>query len=234
MHSSPIATSKFKPTLLAMMISAAACPAFAATETDNTATDTSKQNESTMTVVAPAGSDFKPGGDELVPAYLDGQVINGGRMGMLGQQNAMDVPFNVVGYSSKLIEDQQAKTIADVVRNDASVQNVQGFGSYAQNYRIRGFDLYGDDMTLGGLPGVMPRQIIAANIIDRVEVFKGTNALMNGSSTTAVGGMINLEPKHADDVPLTRVGVDTHRLRKWVSQWMQGAVLVMITSSVSV
>lgn len=206
MQSSPIAAGTFKPTLLAMLISAAACPAFAATTA--TTTDTSKDNESTMTVVAPAGSDFKPGGDELVPAYLDGQVINGGRMGMLGQQNAMDVPFNVVGYSSKLIEDQQAKTIADVVRNDASVQNVQGFGNYAENYRIRGFDLYGDDMTLGGLPGIMPRQIIAANLIDRVEVFKGANALMNGSATTGVGGMINVEPKHADDIPLTRVGID--------------------------
>lgn len=206
MQSSPIAAGTFKPTLLALLISAAASPAFAATTA--TTTDTSKDNESTMTVVAPAGSDFKPGGDELVPAYLDGQVINGGRMGMLGQQNAMDVPFNVVGYSSKLIEDQQAKTIADVVRNDASVQNVQGYGNFAESYRIRGFDLYGDDMTLGGLSGIMPRQIIAANIVDRVEVFKGANALMNGGATTAVGGMINLEPKHAGDVPLTRIGVD--------------------------
>lgn len=206
MQSSPIAAGTFKPTLLAMLISAAACPAFAATTA--TTTDTSKDNESTMTVVAPAGSDFKPGGDELVPAYLDGQVINGGRMGMLGQQNAMDVPFNVVGYSSKLIEDQQAKTIADVVRNDASVQNVQGFGNYGESYRIRGFQLDGDDMTLGGLAGIMPRQVISTQMIDRVEVFKGANALMNGAATTAVGGMINLEPKHADDVPLTRLGVD--------------------------
>ncbi len=54
-----------------------------------------------------------------MPAFLDGQVANGGRMGMLGQQNAMDVPFNIISYTSKLVEDQQAKTIADVVANDA-------------------------------------------------------------------------------------------------------------------
>lgn len=45
---------------------------------------------------------------------------------MLGQQNAMDVPFNIISYTSKLVEDQQAKTIADVVANDAGVQFVQG------------------------------------------------------------------------------------------------------------
>ncbi|MFS2222698.1 TonB-dependent receptor [Pantoea sp. B65] len=203
MHSSLFATSRFKPTLLAVVIGSAIFPALAETRTDS-----SKKDESTMTVVAAPENNFNPGGDQLVPAYLDGQVVNGGRMGMLGQQNAMDVPFNVIGFSSKLIEDQQAKTIADVVRNDASVQNVQGYGNFAESYRIRGFQLDGDDMTLGGLAGIMPRQVIATNMVDRVEVFKGANALMNGSATTAVGGMINLEPKHADDVPLTRVGVD--------------------------
>jgi TonB-dependent Receptor Plug Domain. len=41
---------------------------------------------------------------------------------MLGEQNAMDVPFNVIGYTAKMIQDQQAQTIADVVRNDAGVR----------------------------------------------------------------------------------------------------------------
>lgn len=45
---------------------------------------------------------------------------------MLGEQKAMDVPFNVIGYTAKLVQDQQAKTIADVVSNDAGVQAVQG------------------------------------------------------------------------------------------------------------
>ncbi|SQC09119.1 putative TonB-dependent receptor [Klebsiella pneumoniae] len=28
---------------------------------------------------------------------------------MLGEQKAMDVPFNVIGYTSKLIQDQQSE-----------------------------------------------------------------------------------------------------------------------------
>ncbi|MBP2170900.1 iron complex outermembrane receptor protein [Erwinia toletana] len=203
MHSTLFATRGFKPTLLAVLIGSVTFPALAATDTD-----TSKKTESTMTVVAAPEDSFKAGGDELVPAYLDGQVANGGRMGMLGQQNAMDVPFNVIGFTSKLIEDQQAKTIADVVRNDAAVQNVQGYGNFGESYRIRGFQLDGDDMTLGGLAGIMPRQVISTAMVDRVEVFKGANALMNGAATTAVGGMINLEPKHAGDLPMARVGID--------------------------
>ncbi|GHK53520.1 hypothetical protein KPZU09_32560 [Klebsiella pneumoniae] len=86
----------------------------------------------------------------MVPAFLDGQIAHGGRLGMLGEQKAMDVPFNVIGYTSKLIQDQQAKTIADVVSNDAGVQAVQGYGNFAETYRIRGFKLDGDDMTMGG------------------------------------------------------------------------------------
>ena len=82
--------------------------------------------EETLIVEANETSDFKSGGDLVVPAFLDGQIAHGGRLGMLGEQKAMDVPFNVIGYTSKLIQDQQAKTIADVVSNDAGVQAVQG------------------------------------------------------------------------------------------------------------
>ncbi|MCX8959840.1 TonB-dependent siderophore receptor [Erwinia psidii] len=208
---------RFRLTLLAALIGSLTAPAMAAVNGSTAtvlaakkaaASDTASTHDQTMTVVATPESPFSPGGDRLVPAYLDGQIANGGRLGMLGEQNAHNVPFNVVGYTSKMIEDQQAKTIKDVVANDASVQNVQGYGNFAETYRIRGFDLYGDDMTLGGLPGVMPRQVVSTQMIDRVEVFKGANALINGAASSGVGGMINLEPKHADDVPLTRVGVD--------------------------
>ncbi len=144
----------------------------------------------------------------MVPAFLDGQIAHGGRLGMLGEQKAMDVPFNVIGYTSKLIQDQQAKTIADVVSNDAGVQAVQGYGNFAETYRIRGFKLDGDDMTMGGLAGVVPRQVMDTQMLERVEIFKGANSLLNGAASSGVGGMINLEPKRAEDLPTARVGVD--------------------------
>ncbi|MCS2153332.1 TonB-dependent siderophore receptor [Scandinavium goeteborgense] len=197
-------TIAFRKTLLALAISAVSHSAFSADSTANT----SKKAEETMVVQATEGSDFKAGGDDLVPAFLDGQVAHGGRMGMLGEQNAMDVPFNVIGYTSKLVKDQQAKTIADVVSNDASVQAVQGYGNFAETYKIRGFQLDGDDMTLGGLSGVVPRQVMDTQMLERVEVFKGANGLLNGAASSGVGGMINLEPKRAEDTPIASVGVD--------------------------
>ncbi|WP_338569407.1 TonB-dependent siderophore receptor [Erwinia billingiae] len=199
--------NRFRLSLLAALISTATAPALAAT-TDSTASKKSATPEETLTVVAKPDDNFTAGGDQLVPAYLDGQIANGGRVGMLGEQDAKNVPFNVIGYTNKMIQDQQATTLKDVVANDASVQNVQGYGNFAETYRIRGFDLDGDDMTFGGLAGVMPRQVVSTQMIDRVEVFKGSNALINGSASSGVGGMINLEPKHAEDTPLTRIGVD--------------------------
>ncbi|WP_145592032.1 TonB-dependent receptor [Yersinia rochesterensis] len=178
------------------------------TITDTANTDESKKND-TITVVGTQDT-FRAGGNDLIPTYLDGQVANGGRIGFLGQQDARNVPFNVISYTSKMIEDQQANTIADVVRNDASVQNVRGFGNPSQNYRIRGYNLDGDDISFGGLFGVLPRQIVSTSMVERVEVFKGANAFINGISPSGsgVGGMINLEPKRAGDTPLTRVTVD--------------------------
>jgi iron complex outermembrane receptor protein len=182
-------------TLLALAVGAATHSAFAA---DN-------QRGHPRCPGCPA-SDFKPGGDQLVPAFLDGQVANGGRMGMLGQQNAMDVPFNIISYTSKLVEDQQAKTIADVVANDAGVQFVQGYGNSAETYRIRGLKFDGDDMTFGGLSGVLPR-VVDTQMVDRIEIFKGQLADERRGSS-GVGGMINLEPKHAGELPQAKVGVD--------------------------
>ncbi|MBZ6395439.1 MULTISPECIES: TonB-dependent receptor [Pantoea] len=201
-----------KPTLLAMLIGASCLPVMAATPASSAAPRDAAQDASqsgqTMTVTASADDDFTPGGDQPVPAYLEGQVAHGGRLGMLGEQKAMDVPFNVIGFTAKMIEDQQAKTIADVVRNDAGVQNVKGYGNFAESYRIRGFLLDGDDMTYGGLPGVVPRQVMDASLVDRVEIFKGANSLLNGAASSGVGGIINLEPKHAGATPQVRVGVD--------------------------
>lgn len=204
----PLFNPGLKPMLLAVMVSAGCLPVIAATTHATTVQTNANNEQQTLTVTATPQSDFKPGGNDLVPAYLDGQIANGGRLGMLGEQNAMNVPFNVIGFTAKMIRDQQAKTIADVVRNDAGVQNVKGYGNFAESYRIRGFKLDGDAMTYGGLAGIVPRQVMDASMIDRVEIFKGANALLNGSAESGVGGMINLEPKHAEDSPLTRIGID--------------------------
>ncbi|MGM8849771.1 TonB-dependent receptor [Salinicola halophyticus] len=147
-------------------------------------------------------------GDTPPPAYAGGQVAAGGRIGVLGEQDTMDVPFNVISYTRDLIENQQSDTLGDVLQNDASVTVGRGFGNYSESFKVRGFDLYGDDISYGGLYGVLPRQLINTSMMGRVELFKGSSAFANGvpAGGTGVGGAVNIEPKRATDEPITRVG----------------------------
>jgi iron complex outermembrane receptor protein len=153
-------------------------------------------------------ADVLPG--DRAPAYGGGQVARGASFGVLGEQKMIDVPFSMTTYTSKLIEDQQARTLADVLDNDPAVRSGLGYGNQAQVFVIRGFQLTGDDISLNGLYGITPRQLVATETLDRVDVFKGANAFLNGASPTgsAIGGGINLELKRADDKPLTRVTVE--------------------------
>ncbi|MGV8921513.1 MAG: TonB-dependent receptor [Pseudomonas sp.] len=146
----------------------------------------------------------------LPEAYAGGQVARGGQMGVLGNQDHMDVPFTMTSYTSKLIEDQQAENVGDVLLNDPSVRQSAGFGNQSQAFVIRGLPLNGDDISFNGLYGVLPRQIISTDGVERVEVFKGPNAFLNGASPTGtgLGGSVNLQPKRATDTPIRRYTQD--------------------------
>lgn len=158
----------------------------------------------TITVTSTA---IETAGNTPPPTYAGGQVAAGGRLGILGEQDAMNVPFNVISYTDELIENQQADTIGDVLQNDASVAVGTGFGNYSESFKIRGFNLYNDDISFGGLYGVLPRQIVASDIASRVELFKGASAFANGvpAGGTGVGGSVNIEPKRATDEPINRL-----------------------------
>lgn len=152
----------------------------------------------------------KQSSDSTPEAFAGGQVARGGRMGVLGNQDNMDVPFTLTSYTSKLIEDQQAENVGDVLLNDPSVRESFGFGNQSQVFVIRGLPLASDDISYNGLYGVLPRQIISTDALERVEVFKGPNAFINGVSPTGtgLGGSVNLVPKRAGDEPIRRYTQD--------------------------
>ncbi|MGF6772377.1 iron complex outermembrane receptor protein [Paraburkholderia sp. GAS199] len=180
---------------------------------NSTATATSATSATSATNALPAISvdaarTALPG--DLAPAYPGGQLASGAQIGVLGQQKLIDVPFSVTSYTSKVIEDQQAHTLADVVANDPAVRTAYGYGNFSENYIIRGFEVYSDDVALNGLYGITPRQLVATETLERVDIFKGANAFVNGAAPggSGIGGSINLETKRADDKPLTRVTVE--------------------------
>ncbi|HEY0974924.1 MAG TPA: TonB-dependent receptor [Solimonas sp.] len=143
----------------------------------------------------------------LPQAYAGGQVATGGRVGLFGNLDMMDTPFSSTNYTAELIKNQQARSVADVVQNDPAVRTARGFGNFQELYFIRGFPVYSDDMAYNGLYGILPRQYLAAEFVERVEVFRGANSFLNGAAPTGsgVGGLINVVPKRAPDGGLNRL-----------------------------
>ena len=164
-----------------------------------------------QTVVVTASADASAQG--LPSDYAGGQVARGGRLGLLGNVDIMSAPFNTTNYTHALIQDQQARSVADVVQNDPSVRVARGFGNYQELYVIRGFAVNSDDLAYNGLYGLLPRQFVAAELLERVEVFRGANSFVNGAAPGGggIGGMINLLPKRAPNKDLNQftIGVES-------------------------
>ncbi|KAK0330697.1 hypothetical protein LTR94_031837, partial [Friedmanniomyces endolithicus] len=125
----------------------------------------------------------------------------------------MDTPFNSTNYTHALIQDQQARSVADVVQNDPSVRVARGFGNYQELYMIRGFAVGSDDTAYNGLYGLLPRQFVATELMERVEVLRGAHSFINGAAPAggSIGGSINILPKRAPNQELSEVtvGVET-------------------------
>src|SRR3954469_8644647 len=163
---------------------------------------TTDAGDAMPTVVVRASADASAQG--LPRAYAGGQVARGGRLGLLGNVDIMDTPFNTTNYTHALIQDQQARSVADVVQNDPSVRVARGFGNYQELYVIRGFAVNSDDLAYNGLYGLLPRQFVASEFLERVEVFRGASSFLNGAAPGGggIGGAINLLPKRAANQPL--------------------------------
>jgi iron complex outermembrane receptor protein len=165
----------------------------------------SADGDATPTVVVTASADASAQG--LPKAYAGGQVARGGRLGLLGNVDIMDAPFSATNYTLSVIQDQQARSVADVVQNDPAVRVARGFGNYQELYVIRGFAVNSDDLAYNGLYGLLPRQFVASELLERVEVLRGANSFLNGAAPGGggIGGSINLLPKRAPNAPLSQV-----------------------------
>jgi len=135
------------------------------------------------------------------------QVIRGGSVGVLGDKPASDVPFSIRSYGETLILNQQPQTLGQVLENDPSVRTTYGFGNAAEQFVVRGFTLLGDDIGYDGLYGLVPRQLVAPELYQQVQVLNGASAFLNGAAPggSGIGGSVNLVPKRAGDRPLARV-----------------------------
>lgn len=148
----------------------------------------------------------------LPAPYAGGQVARGGRLGMLGNTDVMDAPFNITSYTAQAIQDRQARTVGDMVVNDASVRFASQPGGILDAFTIRGFPVgagnFGE-VAFDGVYGVASNYRIATDYVERIEVIKGPTALLYGMSPAgSVGGGINIVPKRALDKDLTQFTAD--------------------------
>ena len=136
---------------------------------------------------------------EMTERFAGDQVARGARAGLLGNLDTLFSPFSTQAYTAELIHQQQADSIGDVLQNDPTVRLAKGFGNFQEVYIVRGFPVFSDDLTLNGVYGILPRQFVAAELMERVEVFRGANSFINGAAPggSAVGGTLNLVPKRA-------------------------------------
>lgn len=166
-----------------------------------------------LAVATPASaqeaSALPEGEDIVVTAQRDNQtqVRRAGQLGILGDKDAGDVPFSIKSYNAALILNQQPQTLGQVLENDPSVRTTYGFGNAAEQFIIRGYTLTGDDVGFDGLYGVVPRQLVAPELYEQVQVLNGASAFLNGAAPggSGIGGSVNLVPKRAGQRDLTRI-----------------------------
>lgn len=161
---------------------------------------------STLKEVTVVGAREAPGA--LPEAYAGGLTARGGRTGMLGNQDVMDIPFSMTSYTESFLRARNAKTIADAVAYDPAVM-VSQTGGMVDSYSIRGFPIAEGnvgEIAFNGVYGIAPNYRAFTPYIERVEVLKGATGLLYGVSPDgSVGGVINIVPKRATDQPITRV-----------------------------
>lgn len=163
-----------------------------------------------LPTITVAGAGMAP--SALPPEFAGGQVARGARMGLLGNRDVMDTPFNVTSYTSQWLDNRQSVTLADALNAEPSVRFTGQIGGVTDSFYIRGFPI-GEgnlgEIAFDGVYGVAPNYHVFTDYIERVEVLKGPAALLYGMSpNSGVGGVINMVPKRSLPEDLTRLSAD--------------------------
>ncbi|MBY6013293.1 TonB-dependent siderophore receptor [Qipengyuania gaetbuli] len=165
-----------------------------------------------ISIATSAQAQEQQAGDVIVVTAQRGnqtEVVNGGSAGVLGNKPAEDLPFAIRSYDESLILNQQPRSLGDVLENDPTIRTTYGFGNASEQFVIRGFTLFGDDVGLNGLYGITPRQLVAPELFESVQVLNGASAFLNGAAPggSGLGGSVNLKLKRAGNTDLNRVTV---------------------------
>lgn len=124
------------------------------------------------------------------------------------QQNLAAIPASINTVTAELIADQHAKTLSDVVKNDASVGDGYAPIGYYANFVMRGFSLNAGSSYLLNGNLLRGEQNVALENKEQVEILKGMSAIQSGMSTP--GGVVNYVSKRPKDVQSLTLEADSH------------------------
>lgn len=129
--------------------------------------------------------------DEAETSILVRQASTSDRNGL----GLRDQPRNTQVISSKLIEQQQALDVSDILRNAGGVSVQVNNPNTGASYSVRGFNASGlvNGLSGGSQYGVQSGANQPVANIERVEVLKGPDALLSGFDN--LGGNVNVVTK---------------------------------------
>ena len=127
--------------------------------------------------------------------------VEDANVGVLGNKILQDTPYSIEVYSSDLIKNKQARSLADITKGDASISltrdNLVG-ENYALAIRGIGFD-YVTGQKIDGLNLNLHEKDLPLEHVERVEILKGASGFLYGFG--APGGIINYVMKRPTDQP---------------------------------
>lgn len=159
---------------------------------------------------------------DVDPVVVEGQqdVLPGGlmmstnRVGILGNVDAVDVPFTQRNYSEKTIQmfEDPNQGINGVLANNPSIRVGSPSPMYT-DFNMRGVNMNAAHYYINGIPNMFNQtRSIPAYVLESVDIVSGPNTVLNGSTfsnngtngTDAPAGMLNGTTKKATDKDINR------------------------------
>ncbi|PSB07476.1 TonB-dependent siderophore receptor [Pleurocapsa sp. CCALA 161] len=116
-----------------------------------------------------------------------------------------DIPQSIQVVPQQVIEDQQANSLEDALRNVSGVSTGDSFGDSTERFVIRGF---AQDTTLvnGFRQGAFRQGFPSLDRLERIEVLKGPASILYGNLEP--GGVVNLVTKKPLSEPFAETSIE--------------------------
>ncbi|KGF66334.1 TonB-dependent siderophore receptor [Pseudomonas lutea] len=155
---------------------------------------------------------------EAEPVTLDALRVTGEQesvyqagsasVGGFSEAPLRDTPASISVFNAERLQNQQAKLLSDVLRNDASVGDSYAPVGYYENFVVRGFSLNAANSYRINGRSITGEQNVALENKEQVELLKGLSGLQSGVSEPA--GVVNYKTKRPEDVRSVTVSTNEH------------------------